>query len=387
MQNLIKSPKLLEITNLLHSIEQDIESYHIVHILTSKADIVFKQSYQMKLVSNILLKNLTNEDVKILEMNNNDIIVVINRAKNLYTIKAAIEPIRQIFLNQPCAYYGHNIINPDFYHIYELPFNYTKIKNIILELVENKQEKQRVQNNKFIFSEIKNLDFNNFIKTQTIYGYRSFTNTAQAFYKEIYADLTMIKTYFQLNEIENIDLLHATHHLFQDLINKHFMLFLLKDMRNFHGFVPGVNLSPDIIISSEFQEFAHSYLKNYNNTLVVEIPFYSIHRSTEDYFLAFEVLKNFNFKICIDGLSELDCNMINFDLLSPDFIKLNINFSKISSNNISLSLLKNFISTFDPGKIIMSPILSDQEIAFTKSLNIHLMQGLKLEEISRKKFA
>jgi len=139
-----------------------------------------------------------------------------------------------------------------------------------------------------------------------------------------------------------------------------------------------INLSLATILSKEFEEINEQIHKNIKNEIIVEIQMADLFADITSFSLAVNKLKNYGYKLALDGLNALSFQQINRQNLGFDMVKLYWE----DDNSISYrEALKQAVEKADPKRVILSRCNNAGSVNFGLELGVSIFQGRYIDLI------
>ena len=386
---------------ILKKLESNLDHYVAVHFCLANLAKENKSLYQNKIAVNIIHEFLASFNGWILHFMDNDLVVIVENISNLNLLENISKKIRDIFADDKLAYFSNKIPNPAFSTIYEFPFNFNSFKKSILaKITHNKDSKfnfesilQEAGDNikKFttkdlslIERDIATADINNIIKKQPICGIYSDNQKIKPFFHEIFISLERLKRLFSY-DIDFESNLYLLKNL-NSMLNKVLIEFLLHDSRILLGGPISINITPEIIMSELFSKFHKMAQDKLTSAVILEIDVSEILLDSQAFYRSVIYAAELGYKICLDGINEVNLCLLNREVLKVDFGKL---YCKNELYNISdpglLFAMHNAINNFGANKLIMTECFSDKIMSFGKQLEINLFQGLECDRLIKER--
>jgi hypothetical protein len=386
---------------ILKKLESNLDHYVAVHFHLSNLAKENKSLYQNKIAVNIIHEFLSSYNGWILHFMDNDLVIIAENMSNTQLLENVSKKIRDIFADDKLAYFSNKIANPSFCTIYEFPFNYNAFKksitakithavdtkfsfdSILQEAGENIQ-KFTAKDLSIIERDLATADINNIIRKQPICGIYSGTQKIKPFFHEIYISLDRLKRLFSYDVDFNTNqyLLKALN----NMVNKILIEFLLHDSRILLGGPISINVTPEIIMSDLFSKFNKLAQDKLTSAVILEIDASEVLLDSQAFYRSVIYAAELGYKICLDGINEVNLCLLNREVLKVDFGKF---YCKNELYNISdpgmLFAMSNAVHSFGANKLIMTECSTERVLSFGKQLEINLFQGLECDRLIKER--
>jgi hypothetical protein len=385
---------------ILKKLESNLDQYVAVHFHLSNLSKENKSLYQNKIAVNIMHEFLSSFNGWILHFIDNDLVVIIENISCMELLENIAKKIRDIFADDKLAYFSNKLPNPAFCTIYEFPFNYNGFKKGVTSKISNSGSKfsfdsilqeAGVGSQKFaakdlaiVERDLATADMNNIIRKQAICGVYSDGQKIKPFFHEVYVSLDRLKKLFSYDlEFEsNKYLLKAL----QNMLNKLLIEFLLHDSRILLGGPISVNVTPEIILSDLFVKFNKLAQDKLTSAVILEIDASEVLLDSQAFYRSVIYATELGYKICLDGINEVNLCLLNREVLRVDFGKF---YCRNELYNISdpgmLFALSNAVNSFGANKLIMIECSNERMMSFGKQLEINLFQGLECDRLIKER--
>lgn len=392
--------------DILKTIESDLDNYSAIFFHLSKLSSENKSLYQTTMAVNVINKELADYKGWLLHFLDNDLVVIIHDLKSRDILIKIQEKIRNIFADDRLAYLNKDIINDEFSTIYEFPFNFNNFK----DRIRNKMAGNQTVNSSFneilltnstgkvvddyakmrdllsFVEQLSEVDLNNIIRKQAVCAVYSDNNKIKPLFHEVFLSTERLKKL--VNENYEFDKSSLTGKMLIRFLNKKLLEFLMHDSRILLGGAVSINLHPELILSDLFSKFHQKVTKNINSALIIEIDVSEVLFNSYDFYQAVINLRELGYKICLDGMSEIDLPLVNREILKVDFGKI------ILKNDIEKFYESQFfyginqaIKNFGSNKLILSDCYNNHYISLGHRLEIALFQGIECDRILKEKTA
>jgi hypothetical protein len=385
---------------ILKKLESNLDHYVAAHFHLSNLSKENKSLYQNKIAVNIMHEFLSGFNGWILHFMDNDLVVIVEAISNVELLESVVKKIRDIFADDKLAYFSNKLPNPAFCTIYEFPFSYNGFKKAIMSKITHSESKfsfdsilQEAGANlqqftakdlSLIERDLATADVNNIIRKQPICGIYSGTQKIKPFFHEVYISLDRLKKLFSYNiEFETNKYLFRA---LQSTLNKVLMEFLLHDSRILLGGPISINVTPEIILSDLFSKFNRLAQDKLTSAVILEIDASEVLLDSHAFYRSVIYAGELGYKICLDGINEVNLCLLNREVLKVDFGKYHC---KNELYNIVdpgiIFALGNAVSSFGANKLIMADCSNDKMLSFGKQLDINLFQGLECDRLLKER--
>ncbi|MFN5352134.1 MAG: EAL domain-containing protein [Alphaproteobacteria bacterium] len=139
-----------------------------------------------------------------------------------------------------------------------------------------------------------------------------------------------------------------------------------------------INLSLATILSKEFEEINEQIHKNIKNEIIIEIQMADLFADITSFSLAVNKLRNYGYKLALDGLNALSFQQINRQNLGFDMVKL---YWEDDNSIAYREALKQAIEKADPKRVILSRCNNAGSVNFGLELGVSIFQGRYIDLI------
>lgn len=222
------------------------------------------------------------------------------------------------------------------------------------------------------------IDLSKYMNSQSIYTCRDEgKNTVwQALFVENFISFYALKR----NYFPNLDV-STRAHLFLDLCRELDNRLLAKFMEH-PGLIGGkkisLNLSVTSIVGSALSSFAHSIPKGDRGNIIFELHCGDLFQDFAMAVNTISLLSHEGFKIALDGITPDILPYCNFDLLVPDYIKLNMAAER--HTHLAVPQIREALLRLPMEKVIFFRCENQRAILTGKSLGVTMFQGFAVDE-------
>ncbi len=362
------------------------EDYYVLHFRLSKLSETYKSDFQIKIAVNILNDLFREERAEICKADNFDVFVLY-RGTDRGLLNKAIFQLRYLFFDDPIASLPDGRDNKDFCDIYDLNFQWAQFSTFAAKLMSDSMNKflakdvdEPIRQQSLspaliaqIENQINGIRIDDAIRKQPICTIKDVDSTKPLFH-EVYINIPFLQKQlganFSLTEDKWLFM-----YLTQQLDKK--VLEAISINPEAYLYMPiSLNLNISTILSQDFAEFCE-IAKDFKCQLVVEVSVADVFSDISGFYRAHDICRNFNHKVCIDGINNESFIQINRRKLGFDLLKLQWNADMkgdIASNEANI-LLREAVQQNGSNRVILCRCDDISAIGYGHELGISLFQG------------
>ena len=143
-----------------------------------------------------------------------------------------------------------------------------------------------------------------------------------------------------------------------------------------------INLNVASVLSQEFLAFDADLHTTARNTIVIELQYTDIFGDIEAFFFARDFIKGRNYRLCLDGVTEMMMPFIDREKLGLDFVKLV--WGRRMHDAMAAAKLDDFraaVDRFGRARTILCRCDDDDAVRFGQAIGIPMFQGRGIEKL------
>lgn len=376
-RNILSEKFLLE---ALDRVARNAEGYTVLYVNISKLKPKNRHPEFVKIIARLFDGIVGSAKGSLFILSNGDIAIL---SKNIppQTIDEAVKKLRTGLSSDPILSQDSR----DFALVYVFPDDFPRFYGMIEKMVvlqadvnlpkiEPKRPLEAAEVESII-SIIDDIDISELVKRQSVLRINS-GNNFKLIMQEFFVAVKDLSRYFD-SEIDLVSNRWLFQYITQVLDKRTLMAFTSAEINNWPENI-SINLNLSSVFSKEFVTFAKTFLKPGQN-IIVEAQMMDVLNNMNLYNEAKEILHKGGHKLLIDSLNPLGINMLNFDALAPDMIK--IFWEPLMEYDIDNVKLKATIEALKPENIILAKCDGQEALKWGMSYGINTFQGPFMDDI------
>jgi EAL domain-containing protein (putative c-di-GMP-specific phosphodiesterase class I) len=346
--------------------------------------------HQEKIVLNLLGNHFGDKEGHLFALTSKDVIVIYN-GDDRALVDRIVFKLRHLFAEDPLAMNLDGSENPQFCSIYLINYQWEEFYDLCVNpRSSNSTISSTILEHKetalfdFIDYSLGTIDIFSAIKNQGILAIPAHnpTNTRVLFY-EIYVSIMHVKKLIP----HDVGLL-ANNKLFRYFTEKLDVevLKIMKDKISQHSELTfSLNLNVSTILSESFHDFTQEIFEVNKPSVIIEIDLGDVFCDINAYVTAHDYLKQWGYKVCLDGLNDLSFLQVDRESLGFDLAKLQWNSQHVHHlSNEENAKLVSAVEKYGPKRIILTRCDNNEAIKYGQCLGISLFQGWHIDNMREK---